>query len=61
MAKTPVSFLREVNDELRKVVWPQRSEVIKLTTAVIFVSAIVGFYIGGIDFILTKLLSLVLK
>lgn len=61
MAKTPVSFLREVNDELKKVVWPERNEVIKLTTAVIVVSAIVGIYIGGLDFILTSLLSFILK
>lgn len=61
MATTPVSFLRETRDELKKVVWPSRAEVIRLTTVVILVSAIVGFYIGGIDFFLTKFLSLIIK
>lgn len=61
MATTPVSFLRETKEELKKVVWPDRSEVIRLTTVVIFVSVAVGLYIGGIDFILTNILSFVLK
>ncbi len=61
MATTPVGFLRETRDELKKVVWPTRNEVIRLTTVVIIVSAIVGGYIGGIDFLLTKLLSVVIK
>jgi len=61
MATTPVGFLRETRDELKKVVWPRRVEVIRLTIVVILVSTIVGFYIGGIDFLLTKFLSLVIK
>lgn len=61
MATTPISFLRETRDELKKVVWPSRAEVIRLTIVVILVSAIVGFYIGGIDFILTKVMSAVIK
>lgn len=61
MATTPVIFLKEVKDELRKVVWPTRDEVIRLTAVVIIVSLIVGIYLGGIDFILTKVLALVIK
>ena len=36
MATTPVNFLREVRDELKKVVWPTRDEVIRLTGVVIY-------------------------
>lgn len=61
MATTPVIFLKEVRDELKKVVWPTRSEVIRLTTVVILVSLIVGIYLGAIDYILTKILALVVK
>jgi preprotein translocase subunit SecE len=61
MATTPVSFLRETKDELKKVVWPSRQEVIRLTTVVIIVSVLVGLFIGGIDFILTKALSVIVK
>lgn len=61
MATTPVIFLKEVRDELKKVVWPTRDEVIRLTAVVIIVSLIVGLYLGGIDLILTKILALVVK
>lgn len=61
MATTPVIFLKEVREELKKVVWPTRDEVVRLTGVVIIISLIVGLYLGGIDFILTKLLALVIK
>lgn len=57
----PVTFLKEVWDELKKVKWPTRAEVIRLTSVVIIVSALVGAFLGGIDFLLTKLLALVVK
>jgi preprotein translocase subunit SecE len=60
MATTPVIFLREVRDELKKVVWPTRAEIIRLTAVVILVSLIVGLFLGTVDFILTKLLNLLI-
>lgn len=60
MANTPVNFFREVRDELKKVVWPSREEVIRLTGVVILVSLFVGVYLGGADFILTKLVEIVI-
>lgn len=61
MATTPVVFLKETRDELKKVVWPTRDEVIRLTSVVIIVSVIVGIFLGGIDYILTNLLTLIIK
>ncbi len=61
MAVTPQVFLKEVTDELKKVVWPTRSEVTRLTVVVIVVSLIVGVFLGGIDFLLTKLMEAVIK
>ena len=61
MATTPVVFLKETRDELKKVVWPTRDEVIRLTTVVIIISIIVGVFLGGIDYILTNLLTLIVK
>ena len=60
MATTPVVFLKEVRDELKKVVWPTRDEVIRLTGVVIIVSVGVGLFLGGTDFILTKLVGLLI-
>lgn len=59
MATTPVIFFKEVRDELKKVVWPTRSEVIRLTGVVIIVSLFVGLFLGTVDFILTKIVELI--
>ena len=58
---TPVTFLRETYDELKKVVWPTRNEIINLTLAVIAISVLVGVYIGAIDFSLTKLTEIIVN
>ncbi len=59
MATTPVVFFKEVRDELKKVVWPTRDEIIRLTGVVILVSLGVGLFLGGTDFILTKVIELI--
>ncbi len=61
MAATPVVFLKEVQEELKKVVWPTRDEVIRLTFVVILISLVVGLFLGGIDFVLTKITQLLIK
>ncbi|HSD98823.1 MAG TPA: preprotein translocase subunit SecE [Patescibacteria group bacterium] len=58
---TPVTFLQQVYSELRKVTWPTRQEVVRLTATVILISLVVGVFIGGLDFIFTSLLQLVVK
>jgi preprotein translocase subunit SecE len=55
-----IQFLKDVRFELSKVTWPKREDVIKLTLIVFLISAIVGAYVGGLDFAFTKLLELVI-
>lgn len=57
----PVTFLKEVIEELKKVTWPTQQEVVRLTVLVVAVSLLVGAYIGGIDFALVKLTELLLR
>lgn len=52
---SPVKFLNQTYSELKQVIWPTRAEVIRLTLIVIFISLIVGIYLGAVDFILVKL------
>ncbi len=59
--KALVEFLKGVRFELSKVVWPKREEVIKLTLIVFIISAVVGAYVGGLDFIFTKALESVIS
>jgi preprotein translocase subunit SecE len=57
----PVTFLQETYAELRKVVWPTRQDIIRLTLIVIFISVMMGLYIGGLDFIFAKAMEFILK
>jgi preprotein translocase subunit SecE len=57
----PINFLIEVKDELSKVVWPSRQETIKLTAMVIFVSVAVGLFVGGLDFLFTKIMAIIIN
>jgi len=45
-------FLREVFDELRKVVWPTWGELYRYTLVVIFTVVVLGIFIGGVDYLL---------
>lgn len=56
-----LDFLGEVRVELSKVVWPTPNTTIRLTVIVILVTITVGFFVGGIDFVLTKLLEILLQ
>jgi preprotein translocase subunit SecE len=51
----PFQFLREVIDELRKVVWPTWSELYRYTLIVIFTVIVLGAFIGGVDYLLGEL------
>jgi preprotein translocase subunit SecE len=52
---TPAQFVTEVRDELRKVVWPTRKELITYTTsALVFILVLVGL-VTGLDYGFTRL------
>ena len=56
----PLIFLQEVRSELKRVVWPTRQEAIRLTSVVVIVSALIGVYIGTLDYLFTKIMGGVL-
>lgn len=58
---SPLTFLKETKDELKKVTWPTRNEVTRLTIIVIIVSIITGLYTGGLDYLFTKIMELIIK
>jgi preprotein translocase subunit SecE len=52
-----IEFLKEVKLELTKVTWPKKQQIIKLTLIVFIISAVVGVYVGALDYAFTKLLE----
>ena len=50
------SFLTAVREELRKVTWPTRPELVKATRMIIVLSILLGLTIGLMDWVLQLLL-----
>lgn len=48
-----IAFVREAREELKKVQWPTRETTIRYTIIVVAASLVVGFIIGGVDYLLT--------
>ncbi len=63
MPKMPniINFLKEVREELNKVAWPTREQTVRYTVLVIIVAVAVGLFLGGLDYILTLLTSVILE
>jgi len=58
---TPLKFINQSKQELKKVVWPTKKQVINFTSVVIGVSIITGLFIGGLDYLFTQLVGLIIK
>ncbi len=54
-------YLNEVRMELAKVTWPTKQQLRLTTVAVIVFMIVAGVYIGLIDVIFSKLVSLILR
>jgi preprotein translocase subunit SecE len=50
-------FVRQILDELRKVVRPTRHELVTYTTVVIFFVSTVMMYVWGLDQLIVRLIS----
>ena len=54
-----ITYLQQVVAELRKVIWPNRKQMISYTTVVLVFLAFMVSLIGGVDLGLAKLVTLV--
>lgn len=50
-------YLKEVRNELFKVIWPSRTSTLKMTVTVIVFSVLVALFLGLVDFGLIKLVE----
>lgn len=57
---SPVSFIKEVIRETKKVTWPTRQQTQKMTLLVIGVSVAIGLYIALLDVVFQRLLAEIL-
>ncbi|MFH2105477.1 MAG: preprotein translocase subunit SecE [Parcubacteria group bacterium] len=52
-----VNYIKEAKEELSKVVWPSRAELIRHTLIVVGVSLAVAFFLGVFDFVFGRVLE----
>ena len=55
------AFFKEVKEELKKVNWSSRRELISAAILVVVVSALLTLYIAGIDLGLSKAVQFIIK
>ncbi|MBT4124674.1 MAG: preprotein translocase subunit SecE [Candidatus Pacebacteria bacterium] len=56
-----LQYFREVAKELKKVSWPTKEQTYNLTLLVVGVTAIAALYIGGLDYVFSRLMSIVIR
>ena len=56
-----VSYIKEVAAETKNIKWPTRKQVISYTLIVIILSIILAAYVGALDAIFARLLSIILN
>ena len=54
-----ITYLKQVVAELRKVIWPNRKQMVSYTSVVLVFLAFMVALIGGVDYGLARLVSLV--
>ncbi|PCJ30453.1 Protein translocase subunit SecE [hydrothermal vent metagenome] len=61
MAKTsPAEFVRQIRQEISKVVWPTRKETMVTTIMVFIMATIMAIFFLGVDQVLSFVIKLVL-
>lgn len=53
-------FISEVSAELKKVAWSTRKDLLDATWIVIISTFILGAFIGGTDFVLSKIVGFII-
>ncbi len=56
-----VRYFKETRAELRKVSWPSREEAINLTIIVMTVTIAMAAFLGTVDFLFSRLFSLIIR
>ncbi len=54
------SWTDSVVSEVRKVVWPTRNELSAMTVACLIMLIVAGFFLGGVDFVASRVIQALL-
>jgi preprotein translocase SecE subunit len=57
---SPVTFVRQVIQEAKKVVWATRSEVVSMTIFVFIMLFLFALFFLGVDFVISSIIQWIL-
>lgn len=60
MIKKLIQYIKDSRDELKRVIWPSKKELVSHTLTVIYISLAVAIFLGIIDALLNKILEIVI-
>lgn len=55
-----ISYIKEVKAETKNIKWPTKKQVINYTIIVIVLSILLAAYVGALDALFAKLLSIII-
>jgi len=61
MANKITKFITEVKQELKKVSWSTRDEIISSTLVVLTTVALLGLFIGACDLIFSRVINILIR
>ena len=56
-----INFIKESRAELRKVTWPNRKQLISSTVVVIITVALIAVFLGIVDLIFSRIVTIILQ
>ena len=59
--KNLITYLKNVRAELAHVVWPSWQMGVAHTILIIFISAVIGLYIAGLDFVFSAIVTSIIS
>ena len=56
-----INFIKEARAELKKVTWPNKKQLISSTVVVIITVALVAIFLGIVDLIFSRIVTIILQ
>lgn len=57
----PVTYLKQVREEVKKVDWPSKKQTLTLTVVVLIISVAIALYLTGLDYVLNKFIEFLIS
>ncbi|MDD4363166.1 MAG: preprotein translocase subunit SecE [Atribacterota bacterium] len=56
-----INFIKEARTELKKVTWPNRKQLISSTIVVMITVALVAVFLGIVDLVFSRIVTVILQ